>query len=64
MLLDSIEHDYGGQAVLDGHCIPGGTDVSGSPNNFGLNATTCTTGDIKLNWGPTILQFFLDHPRQ
>ena len=63
MLLDSIEHDYGGQAVLDGHCIPGGTDVSGSANNFGLNATTCTTGDIKLNWGPTVLQFFLDHPK-
>ena len=63
MLLDSIEHDYGGQAVLDGHCIPGGTDISGSPNNFGLNATTCTTGDIQLNWGPTILQFFIDHPR-
>ena len=63
MLLDSIEHDYGGQPVLDGHCIPGGTDVPGGPDNFGLNATTCTTGDIKLNWGPTILQFFLEHPR-
>lgn len=63
MVLDSIEHDYGGQAVLGGHCIPGGTDIPGSANNFSLNATTCTTGDIKLNWGPTILQFFIDHPR-
>jgi pimeloyl-ACP methyl ester carboxylesterase len=63
MLLDSIEHDYGGQAVLGGHCIPGGTDIPGAANNFSLNATTCTTGDIKLDWGPTVLQFFIDHPR-
>jgi poly(3-hydroxybutyrate) depolymerase len=63
MVLDFIEHDYGGQALLDGHCIPGGTDVAGSPNNFSANATTCTTGDIKLNWGEVALQWFIDHPR-
>lgn len=61
---DFIEHDYGGQPVLAGHCVPGGTDVSGAPNNFGLNATTCTTGeDIKLHWGKVALQWFLEHPR-
>lgn len=64
MVLDYIEHDYGGQALLDGHCIPGGIDVSGAANNFGLNATTCTTGDIQLNWGPTVLQWFIDHPKR
>lgn len=61
---DFIEHDYGGQPVLAGHCVPGGTDIPGAPNNFVLNATTCTTGDdIKLNWGKTALQWFLDHPK-
>jgi hypothetical protein len=63
MVLDYIEHDYGGQAVLDGHCIPGGSDVEGSPNNFGANATTCTEGDIALHWGELALQWFIDHPK-
>lgn len=62
MVFDYIEHDYGGQAVLGGHCIPGGTDIAGSANNFGLNATTCTTPErIGLNWGPTVLQWFKDN---
>ena len=63
MELDYIEHDYGGQAVLAGHCIPGGIDVPGAPNNFGLNATSCTTGEINLHWGETALQWFMDHPK-
>jgi len=63
MDLEYIEHDYGGQVVLGGHCIPGGVDVDGAENNFGLNATTCTTGDIKLKWGERVLQWFIDHPR-
>lgn len=65
MDFDYIEHDYGGQAVLDGHCIPGGVDVPGTgTNNFSLNATTCTTGEIKINWGELALQWFLEHPRR
>ncbi len=63
MVLEYITHDYGGQAVLAGHCIPGGIDVMGAANNFGLNATTCTTGDIKLHWGERVLQWFIDHPK-
>jgi pimeloyl-ACP methyl ester carboxylesterase len=63
MLLDFIEHDYGGQAVLGGHCIPGGSDVPGSANNFILNATTCTTGEIDLHWGEVVLQWFIEHPK-
>jgi hypothetical protein len=46
------------QAVLGGHCIPGGADTPGSANNFILNATTCTAGDIKLHWGELALQYF------
>lgn len=65
MVFDYIEHDYGGQAVLGGHCIPGGTDVAGSANNFGLNATTCTTPEeIGLNWGETVLQWFRDNEKR
>jgi predicted esterase len=65
MLFDYIEHDYGGQPVLDGHCIPGGVDKSGSgKNNYSLNATTCTTGDIQINWGELALQWYIDHPKQ
>ncbi len=61
--LDFVEHNYGGQAVLDGHCIPGGTDIAGAGNNFTLNATTCTTGDINFHWGEMVLKFFVDHPK-
>jgi pimeloyl-ACP methyl ester carboxylesterase len=64
MVLDFIEHDYGGQAVLDGHCVPGGTDLAGSENNLGANATTCSTGDIKIKWGEVALQWFIDHPKK
>lgn len=58
MVLEYLEHDYGGQAVLGGHCIPGGTDIMGSANNFGLNATTCTTGEISIHWGEVALEWF------
>jgi len=64
MELEYIEHDYGGQAVLGGHCIPGGVDKPGAANNFSLNATTCTTGDIKLNWGEIALKWFQEHPKR
>lgn len=64
MELEYLVHDYGGQFALDGHCVPGGTDVSGSPNNIGVNACTCTTGDIKINWGPTALKYLMDHPKR
>lgn len=63
MELGYIVHEYGGQAVLAGHCIPGGIDVAGAPNNLGLNATTCTTGAPYLPWGDTVLQWFIDHPK-
>jgi hypothetical protein len=64
MVLDFLEHDYGGQAFLDGHCVPGGIDVMGAPNNFGANATTCTDGENPLPWGEVALQWFLDHPKR
>jgi predicted esterase len=64
MEFDYIEHDYGGQAVLDGHCIPGGVDKPGTgTNNFSLNATTCTTGMIAINWGELALEWYIGHPR-
>jgi len=51
--------------VLGGHRLPGGTDISGSANNFGLNATTCTMpANIALNWGEVVLKWFIDHPKR
>ena len=61
---DFVWHDYGGQAVLDGHCLPGGTDTEGIGALGALNAMTCTTGDINFHWGELVLQFFLDHPKR
>ena len=48
--------------MLEGHCIPGGTDLAGSANNAGANATTCSTGEMPLHWGEVALQWFIDHP--
>jgi hypothetical protein len=31
-------------------------------NNFGLNATTYTTGMISISWGELVLEWFLDPP--
>ncbi len=64
MDLEYIVHQYGGQAVLAGHCMPGGIDIEGAAHNFGLNATTCTTGAPYLPWGDTVLQWFIDHPKR
>lgn len=64
MQFDYIEHKYGGQAVLAGHCIPGGVDLEGAENNFGLNATTCSEGNPSIHWGELVLEFFQKHPRK
>ena len=34
------------------------------PNNLTVNATTCTIGNIELDWGELALQWFVDHPRK
>jgi hypothetical protein len=44
--------------------VPGGTDLAGSENNFVTDATTCSTGDIKIKWGEVALQWFIDHPKK
>ena len=54
--LDFIEHDYGGQPALDGHCVPGGVDLDGP------FATTCQTppGTAHVHWGELVLDWFLE----
>ena len=54
--LDFIEHDFGGQPALDGHCVPGGVDLEGP------FATTCQTPDSieHLRWGELVLDWFLE----
>jgi pimeloyl-ACP methyl ester carboxylesterase len=64
MALDYVEHDYAGQILVDGHCVPGGFDTpTFGANNFGLNATTCVLGDIRIAYGELALQWYEDHPR-
>lgn len=53
MVFDFLEHDYSAEGRLGGHCIPGGAA-----------RTTCTKGEIAINWGETALQWFLDHPKR
>ena len=52
MVFDFLTHDYSG--VVGGHCIPGPTpDVI-----YG-----CTSGDVALDWGQTVLDWFVEHPK-
>jgi hypothetical protein len=56
MVLEFLEHDYAADGDrLGGHCMPGGAEPT---------ATTCTKGEIAVNWGETALQWFLDHPKR
>jgi hypothetical protein len=52
MVLDFLTHDYA-SSVLAGHCIPGGpvSDV----------IFACAGGE--LDWGQTVLQWFVERPR-
>lgn len=54
---DFLDHIFGGQALLDGHCVPGGIDLMSGPFS-----TTCSTpaGMEHLHWGETVLDFFLE----
>lgn len=64
MSFEYVEHKYGGQVLLAGHCIPGGVDIEGAENNYSVNATTCTEGDINIHWGEMVLDFFQKHPKR
>jgi pimeloyl-ACP methyl ester carboxylesterase len=52
MVFDFLTHDYSG--VVAGHCIPGPTpDLI-----YG-----CTSGNVALDWGQTVLDWFVEHPK-
>ncbi len=55
MVFDFLEHDYSTGGRLGGHCMPGGVAQTG---------TTCTAGNVNVDWGETALEWFLDHPRR
>ncbi len=63
--LDFIWHKYAVQppAVSIGHCLPGGTDTQGSGTLAPFNATSCVGNKISLDWGETVLQWFIEHPK-
>jgi len=55
MVLDFLTHDYDAESErLGGHCMPGGTAVE---------ATTCTHGEIAIDWGELVLNWFINHPK-
>jgi pimeloyl-ACP methyl ester carboxylesterase len=55
MVFDFLEHNYS-NAILAGHCIPGG-----SPSDA---LFACTSGGNSLDWGKTVLEWFIDHPKR
>lgn len=54
---DFVRHDYSGQALFAGHCIPGGRDTTGP------QSTTCdaglVNGEPSFRWGEMALDFFM-----
>jgi pimeloyl-ACP methyl ester carboxylesterase len=55
MILDFLTHDYDAQLErLGGHCMPGGVETE---------ATTCTHGEIAIDWGELVLNWFINHPK-
>ncbi len=54
---DFIDHVYGGQFALDGHCVPGGTDFKAM---FGTTCSTPVEATAQMYWGMTVLDFFLE----
>jgi hypothetical protein len=53
MILEFLEHQYE-NAILAGHCIPGGV-----PGDL-----FACDGPTSVDWGPTVLQWFIDHPKR
>jgi poly(3-hydroxybutyrate) depolymerase len=58
---ETIDHDYQASSpILAGHCIPGSQDDGGAPGQ--LMSYGCV-GPNAVSWGETVMQFFIDHPR-
>jgi pimeloyl-ACP methyl ester carboxylesterase len=53
MVFDFLTHDYSG--VVGGHCIPGP-----SPDPI----YGCTSSGVALDWGQTVLDWFIEHPKR
>lgn len=66
-VFEFLQHDYQVPppliaVPLKGHCIPGGDDL---PANASLGQTmyfSCAPPNA-FDWGQTVLQFFIDHPK-
>jgi poly(3-hydroxybutyrate) depolymerase len=53
MVFDFLTHDYSG--AVGGHCIPGPTPDA----IYG-----CTSAGVALDWGQTVLDWFIEHPKR
>jgi poly(3-hydroxybutyrate) depolymerase len=55
MVFDFLLHDYDAELErLGGHCMPGGLETQ---------PTTCTHGEIAIDWGELVLNWFINHPK-
>jgi pimeloyl-ACP methyl ester carboxylesterase len=55
MVFDFLLHDYDAESErLGGHCMPGGLETQ---------PTTCTKGEIAIDWGALVLNWFINHPK-
>jgi hypothetical protein len=68
VVFEFVDHGYRAQRDLltatqvDGHCVPGGTQVSPWPETFCPVYLSCD-GEPAYRWGEEVIDFFIRHPR-
>jgi polyhydroxybutyrate depolymerase len=69
LVFEFVDHGYRAQGDLltaiqvDGHCVPGGTQVSPWPETFCPVYLSCD-GEPAYRWGEEVIDFFIRHPRR
>jgi polyhydroxybutyrate depolymerase len=69
VVFEFVEHGYRAQGDLltatqvDGHCVPGGTQLSPWPETFCPVYLSCD-GEPAYRWGEEVIDFFIRHPRR
>jgi hypothetical protein len=67
VVFEFVDHGYRAQRDLltatqvDGHCVPGGTQVSPWPETFCPVYLSCD-GEPAYRWGEEVIAFFIRHP--
>jgi polyhydroxybutyrate depolymerase len=69
VVFEFVEHGYRAQGDLltatqvDGHCVPGGTQLSPWPETFCPVYLSCD-GEPAYRWGEEVIDFFIRHPKR